>query len=59
MRDALRDAGVAATLLRPGVLILRWLGAAAAVREGLGRAVRLLRVQVLGRPDALPRLWMC
>lgn len=58
-RDALRDAGMAATLLRPGVLILRWLGAAAAVREGLGRAIRLLRVRVLGRPDALPRLWMC
>ncbi|MBR0670994.1 urease accessory protein UreD [Neoroseomonas soli] len=58
-RDAARGAGAAATLPRPGLLLLRWLGAAAAVREGLGATIRLLRGQVLGSAPVLPRLWTC
>lgn len=58
-RDALRATGTAATLLRPGMLILRWLGPAAPVREGLGAAIRMLRQRLLGRPPVLPRLWTC
>lgn len=57
LRAALRAAEVAATMLRPGVLLARWLGDAAAVRGALGEAVRLLRVQALGLPARLPRLW--
>jgi urease accessory protein len=58
-RDALRAEGIAATILRPGMLILRWLGGAVPVREGLGQAIRMLRESQLGRPPALPRLWTC
>lgn len=58
-RDALREAGVAATILRPGLLILRWLGDASAVREGVGAAICRLRQGLLGLPPALPRLWTC
>jgi urease accessory protein len=58
-RDALRETGIAATLPRPGLLVLRWLGGATAVRDGLGQAIRELRAGLLGRPDALPRLWTC
>jgi hypothetical protein len=41
------------------MLILRWLGGAVPVREGLGQAIRMLRESQLGRPPALPRLWTC
>lgn len=58
-RDAARESGAAATLPRPGLLLLRWLGDAAAVREGLGDAIRLLRARVLGAAPVLPRLWTC
>jgi len=58
-RDAAREAGAAATLPRPGVMVLRWLGGAAAVREGLNAAIRLLRARVLGAAPVLPRLWTC
>ncbi|NMJ42358.1 urease accessory protein UreD [Roseomonas sp. JC162] len=58
-RDALRAEGMAATILRPGMLILRWLGRAVPVRDGLGQAIRMLRARVLGRPSSLPRLWTC
>ncbi|CAH0155597.1 urease accessory protein UreD [Roseomonas sp. CECT 9278] len=57
LRAALREADVAATMLRPGLLLARWLGDAAAVRGALGEAVRLVRVQALGLPARLPRLW--
>jgi urease accessory protein len=58
-RDALRDAGAAASLVRPGLLVARWLGRAAELREGLGLAIRLLRREALGVPPVLPRLWTC
>lgn len=58
-RDALREARVAATIPRPGLLVARWLGRAAEVRDGLGRAIRLLRREALGLPPVLPRLWTC
>jgi urease accessory protein len=56
-RAALREAGAAATLVRPGVLLTRWLGDAAVLRAALGEAIRLLRAQALGLPARLPRLW--
>lgn len=58
-RDALREAGMAATIARPGLLLARWLGRASEVRDGLGRAIRLLRREALGLPPVLPRLWTC
>jgi urease accessory protein len=57
LRDALREAGMAATLPRPGLLLGRWLGGAVAVRDALGAAIRLLRAQAFGLPPRLPRLW--
>lgn len=57
LRAALREAGAATTMLRPGLLLARWLGDAAVLRGALGEAVRLLRVQALGLPARLPRLW--
>jgi urease accessory protein len=57
LRTALREAGVAATLVRPGLLLARWLGDAAPLRAALGEAIRLLRAQALGLPARLPRLW--
>jgi urease accessory protein len=59
LRDALRDAGIAATILRPGLMLARWLGPAAMVRKGLGSAIRLVRARHFGLPAALPRLWTC
>lgn len=58
-RDVLREAGVAATIARPGLLVARWLGRATALRDGLGQAIRLLRREALGLPPMLPRLWGC
>ncbi len=58
-RDAMCAAGVAATLPRPGLLLLRWLGDAGAVRDGLGQAIRALRAQLLGAAPVLPRVWTC
>jgi hypothetical protein len=45
-----------ASLVRPGLMITRWLGSAVAVREGLGEAICRLR-PALGLPARLPRLW--
>jgi urease accessory protein len=60
LREALRDAlGCAATLARPGLLLARWLGGAAALREGLGAAIRLIRAEAFGCAPVLPRLWTC
>jgi hypothetical protein len=56
LRDALREDGALASLVRPGLLITRWLGSAVAVREGLGEAICRLR-PALGLPARLPRLW--
>jgi urease accessory protein len=57
LRAALREAGAAASLVRPGLLLARWLGDAAAVRGALGAAICLMRAQALGLPARLPRLW--
>jgi urease accessory protein len=46
-----------ATLPRPGLLLARWLGPAAAVRAAVGAAIVALRSGLLGLPPRLPRLW--
>ncbi|MBY0336318.1 MAG: urease accessory protein UreD, partial [Acetobacteraceae bacterium] len=48
-----------ASLLRPGLLLLRWLGPAAEVRAGLRRAVPALRADAMGGAACLPKLWTC
>jgi urease accessory protein len=59
-RDLARDlAQGAASLPRPGLLLLRWLGPAVAVRAGLRQAVVALRHAALGEAAVLPRLWTC
>lgn len=59
-RDLARDlAQGAATLARPGLLLLRWLASASEVRSGLRGAVAALRHAALGAPARLPRLWTC
>jgi urease accessory protein len=60
-RDLLRGmpelAPGAATIPRPGLLLARWLGRAASVREAMGAAIVALRAAQLGLPARLPRLW--
>ena len=60
-RDLLRAMDAAApggsTLPRPGLLLARWLGPAAAVRASVGGAIVALRAGLLGLPPRLPRLW--
>ena len=60
-RDLLRASPSAApggaTLPRPGLLLARWLGPAAAVRASVGGAIVALRSGLLGLPPRLPRLW--
>ena len=51
------DAPGGATLPRPGLLLARWLGPAAAVRAAVGGAIVALRSGLLGLPPRLPRLW--
>lgn len=51
--------GGAASLLRPGLLLLRFLGSAGAVRGAMGAAIPALRAAALGLPAQLPRLWTC
>lgn len=46
-----------ATLPRPGLLLARWLGPAAAVRASVGGAIVALRAALLGLPPRPPRLW--
>jgi urease accessory protein len=59
-RDLARDlARGAATLPRPGLLLLRFLGDAGAVRSGIAAALPALRAAALNRPARLPRLWTC
>ena len=52
-----RAAPGGATLPRPGLLLARWLGSAAAVRASVGGAIVALRSALLGLPPRLPRLW--
>jgi urease accessory protein len=47
----------AASLVSPGLLLLRFLGEAGAVRVSLAEAVRLLRAEAFGHPPRTPRLW--
>ncbi|MBX6376424.1 MAG: urease accessory protein UreD, partial [Acetobacteraceae bacterium] len=47
-----------ATLPRPGVLLARWLGDAAAVRASVGAAIVAMRAAAFGLPPRLPRLWV-
>lgn len=47
-----------ATLPRPGVLLARWLGDAAAVRDSVGAAIVAMRAATFGLPPRLPRLWV-
>lgn len=48
-----------ASLPRPGLLLLRFLGTARAVRAGITAAIPAMRAAALGRPAILPRLWTC
>ncbi|WP_158292122.1 urease accessory protein UreD [Paracraurococcus ruber] len=60
-RDLLRSLPEAApggaTIPRPGLLLARWLGRAADVRQAVGAAILALRAAQLGLPARLPRLW--
>lgn len=59
-RDLAREmTGGNATVPRPGLLLLRFLGSANDVRAGLRAAVAALRRAAMGRPETLPRLWTC
>lgn len=49
----------AASLVRPGLLLLRFLGTAGAVRGAMAAAIPALRAAALGLPPVLPRLWTC
>jgi urease accessory protein len=59
LREALRDTACAVTLARPGLLLVRWLGDAVALRDGVGAAIRLARSHAFGCAPVLPRLWTC
>lgn len=59
-RDLARElTGGAASLLRPGLLLLRFLGSAGAVRGAMAASIPALRAAALGLPPLLPRLWTC
>ncbi len=45
------------TLVRPGLLIGRWLGHALAVRRSVAAAMLMVRAAAMGQPARLPRLW--
>jgi urease accessory protein len=49
----------AASLIRPGLLLLRFLGTAGDVRLAMAEAIKSMRSAALGRPAILPRLWTC
>jgi urease accessory protein len=46
-----------ATLVAPGLLLLRWLGEAGTIRASVATAVASLREAAFGHPPRLPRLW--
>jgi urease accessory protein len=46
-----------ATLVAPGLLLLRWLGEAGTLRASVAAAVAALREAAFGHPPRLPRLW--
>jgi urease accessory protein len=49
--------GGGASLVAPGLLLLRWLGEAGTVRAGVAGAVAALRAAAFGHPPRVPRLW--
>lgn len=51
--------GGAASVIRPGLLLLRFLGTAGGVRLAMAEAIKAMRAAALGRPAILPRLWTC
>ncbi len=46
-----------ASVVAPGMLLVRWMGEAGAVRAAISGALPVLRARVLGHPARLPRLW--
>jgi urease accessory protein len=57
-RDLARDlSGGGASLVAPGLLLVRWMGEAGVVRLALGAAIAALREAAFGHPARLPRLW--
>jgi urease accessory protein len=46
-----------ASLVAPGLLLVRWMGEAGAVRAAICGALPVLRAEALGHPARLPRLW--
>ena len=56
-RDLLRDAGQDASLVRPGLMLARWLGRATEIRAALALTLPILRADILGQLRRLPRLW--
>jgi urease accessory protein len=57
-REMARElSGGGASLVAPGLLLLRWMGEAGAVRAAVGGAVAALRQAAFGHPPRLPRLW--
>lgn len=59
-RDLARDLTQGtASLVRPGLLLLRFLGTAGGVRGAMATAIMEMRAAALNRPKSLPRLWTC
>ena len=57
-RERARElSGGGASLVAPGLLLMRWLGEAGVVRAALCDALPVLRAAALGHPARLPRLW--
>jgi urease accessory protein len=57
-RDRAREfSNGGASLVAPGLLVLRWAGEASAVRGAIGLAIASLREAAFGHPARLPRLW--
>jgi urease accessory protein len=57
-RDRAREmSGGGASLVAPGLLLVRWMGGAGAVRAAICGALPVLRAEALGHPARLPRLW--
>jgi urease accessory protein len=57
-RETARElAAGGASVVAPGLLVVRWADEAGAVRNGLGAAITVLRAAAFGHPARLPRLW--
>lgn len=53
------DPSATATVPRPGLALVRWLGGAGAVRASVAAAIRAVRARAFGLAPRLPRLWAC